>query len=61
MKGAQRGGKAPTSSEGWNVVGGVDGKINTMSDCQQVSETDGGFKTILNWVHNAGWNHSSEA
>lgn len=38
--GTWKGGKAQTGSEGWNVVGGVDGKINAMSDCNQVFETD---------------------
>lgn len=38
--GTWKGGKAQTSSEGWNVVGGVDGKINAMSDCNQVFKTD---------------------
>lgn len=40
-----RGGEAVIGSEGWNVAGGVDGKINTMSDCRQVYKTDGGYYT----------------
>lgn len=49
-----RGEETRLAGEGWNVVGGVDGKINTMSNRKQVFKRD--FTTILNHLsekHNA--------